>query len=410
MARLSSTLDAQEAGVTLATHAKYARSWNIWLDFLSRIPSTDAYLKDFTQTQRNTIICVFMDTVKNGEYTNKQLDSIKGTTARQTADNVASIIEASGWPDPRTLNNGKKSLQFRRQLNTYKSNDGPTHHQKAIPPEVYRWRLRAATHKREKARAHLLAGALFFAMRSCEYSKTSHKDQKTKPIRPCDIVFRIGAEIILHNDNRIWLADNVEITFRIQKNGVIEDQILQWHTNDNELCPVKHWAYTIQRLRSYPNYKETWPVFYFYDNQTKRISYISSNEIFNDIKAAVDAIGPQTLGFTSKDVGTHSNRAGFAMMMYLSGRPVYTIMLLGRWLSDAFLRYIEKQVREFSKDASQKMLTHNTFYNIPLSAWTSTDTANSLSAGRYHRPVQRTIFGHRGSLRDQLRLHPTQVP
>ena len=82
-------------------------------------------------------------------------------------------------------------------------------------------------------------------------------------------------------------------------------------------------------------------------------------------------------------------------------------MLLGRWLSDAFLRYIEKQVKEFSKGASQKMLTHNTFYNIPLRPWTQTDTANSLSAGKYHQPARNNIFGPIGVQRDNSRPRRT---
>jgi hypothetical protein len=93
-------------------------------------------------------------------------------------------------------------------------------------------------------------------MHSCEYSKTKHKEQKTQPIRPRDIIFRIGAEIIHHNNPRITIADNVEIKFGVQKNGVVEDQILQWHTNINndELFPIQHWAWTINRLCSYPGY------------------------------------------------------------------------------------------------------------------------------------------------------------
>ena len=401
-------MSAQEEGVTMGTHAKYDRSWRIWKQFLSKIPTADTYLTEFTQNQRNTIIAVFMDTVKNGEF-NKQKDPVKGDTARAAADHVSKIIESCGWPDPRLNVSGKTCIQITRQTKSYKTKDGPTHHQKALPPEVYRWWLRHAEHPREKARAELLAGALFFAMRSCEYSKTKSKDQKTRPIRPADILFRIGAEIIPHNDHRKYIAENVEITFRIQKNGTIEDQILQWHTNDKELCPVKDWATTIDRLRSYPNYKDTWPVYYYYDKTSKKANQITSTEIATDIKAAVDAIGPRILGFTSKDVGTHSNRAGFAMMNYLSGRPVYTIMLLGRWLSDAFLRYIEKQVKEFSIGASEKMLKYNTFYNIPLNKWTDTDTANSQSAGRYHRPLRCKIFGQKGNLRDQLRPQRTRI-
>eukprot|EP00956_Cyclotella_meneghiniana_P040902 scaffold208796_cov66-Cyclotella_meneghiniana.AAC.1 len=392
MDRLASTIIAQEEGVTMATHAKYDRSWNLWCKFLSRIPTKDKYLSEFTQNQRNTIIAVFVDTVKNGEFTRNK-STVKGTTAREAADHVSKIIESCGWPDPRLNISGKTCIQITRQGKAYKDEDGPTKHQKALPPEVYRWWLRHAEHPREKARAHLLAGALFFAMRSCEYSKTPHEEQKTKPIRPMDITFRIGAEVISHKSQRKYIAENVEIIFRIQKNGVIEDQILQWHTNDKELCPVKHWATTIDRLRSYPKYNDKWPVYYFFDKTTNKPSSITSREIAIDIKAAVDAIGPKTLGFTSHDVGTHSNRAGFAMMMYLSGRPVYTIMLLGRWLSDAFLRYIEKQIKEFSKGASEKMLLHNTFYNLPVRPWTETDTANSHSAGHYHRPIRRQIFG-----------------
>jgi hypothetical protein len=64
----------------------------------------------------------------------------------------------------------------------------------------------------------------------------------------------------------------------------------------------------------------------------------------------------------AKDVGLHSMRSASAMAMYLNGIPVYTIMLLGRWSSDAFLRYIRKHVTEFSKDVSRKMIQRQVFY------------------------------------------------
>jgi hypothetical protein len=54
------------------------------------------------------------------------------------------------------------------------------------------------------------------------------------------------------------------------------------------------------------------------------------------------------------------------MAMYLSGVPVFTIMLLGRWSSDSFLRYIQKQVKEFSCGISNKMITKDDFFTIPL--------------------------------------------
>jgi hypothetical protein len=62
------------------------------------------------------------------------------------------------------------------------------------------------------------------------------------------------------------------------------------------------------------------------------------------IRQAVTTLGPSVLGFSAKEVGTHSNHSGSAMGMFLSGTPVCTIMLMGRWSSDAFMRYIHKQV------------------------------------------------------------------
>ena len=275
--RLASTISAQEAGVNLATYTKYARSWHIWLEFCSRIPTNDPHLDSFMPRERNIIICVFMDTVHNGEFAPRGFDSVKGETARQAADHVAATIIASGGADPRIDSSGNKCIQFRRQINAYKTIDGPVKHQKALVPEVYRWLLCHAAHPRELARAHLLAGALFFAMRSCEYSKTQNsKHQKTKPIRPIDITFRNGPQIIPHDNPAIFNAETVEITFEDQKNGVLKDQVVQQRSNDPELDPPKHWAQTITHLRSYPNYDPTWPVYHFYNFETGKHSEISS--------------------------------------------------------------------------------------------------------------------------------------
>jgi hypothetical protein len=52
------------------------------------------------------------------------------------------------------------------------------------------------------------------------------------------------------------------------------------------------------------------------------------------------------------------------MAMYLAGVPVSTIMLLGRWSSDAFICYIQKQVKEFSKGVSGKMIQKEFFFTI----------------------------------------------
>ena len=83
------------------------------------------------------------------------------------------------------------------------------------------------------------------------------------------------------------------------------------------------------------------------------------------IRSAVLSVGEDVLGIKVNEVGTHSIRSGAAMSMYLGESPVYTIMMIGRWSSDAFLLYIRKQVEQFSHNMSIRMLGFESFRHIP---------------------------------------------
>jgi len=52
------------------------------------------------------------------------------------------------------------------------------------------------------------------------------------------------------------------------------------------------------------------------------------------------------------------------MAMYLAGVPVFSIMLIGRWSSTAFLKYIWKQVQGFSQGVSLKMIEVQSFKHV----------------------------------------------
>ena len=80
---------------------------------------------------------------------------------------------------------------------------------------------------------------------------------------------------------------------------------------------------------------------------------------------AAKAFGEAKLGFKTDDIGTHSIRSGAAMQMFLGECPVYVIMMIGRWSSDAFLKYIRKQVEQFSHNVSRRMLRFEYFRHIP---------------------------------------------
>ncbi len=53
------------------------------------------------------------------------------------------------------------------------------------------------------------------------------------------------------------------------------------------------------------------------------------------------------------------------MAMYLGGIPVYAIQLIGRWKSDSFMKYLWKQIEQFTLGISSKMLTMQVFWHVP---------------------------------------------
>ncbi len=87
-----------------------------------------------------------------------------------------------------------------------------------------------------------------------------------------------------------------------------------------------------------------------YQTLDGKIHHFTGKEILARLRLAAASIGLEELGFTPSQIGLHSARSGAAMAMYLAGVPIFTIVLLGRWSSDAFMRYIHKQVRELKDD------------------------------------------------------------
>jgi hypothetical protein len=75
-----------------------------------------------------------------------------------------------------------------------------------------------------------------------------------------------------------------------------------------------------------------------------RITHVTGKQVANVLKDTVKAIGEDVLNINADEIGTHSLLSGAAMAMFLAELPVYLIMLMGCWSSDAFLRYICKQV------------------------------------------------------------------
>jgi len=88
--------------------------------------------------------------------------------------------------------------------------------------------------------------------------------------------------------------------------------------------------------------------------------------------------GHNHLGHDPQDIGLNSLQR--AAVMAMIGVPIYMVMLIRHWKSDLFLIYIRKQVAEFTKSVSQKMITTTTFFHLPDN--TPAFTSQSAMAGQ----------------------------
>ena len=163
-------------------------------------------------------------------------------------------------------------------------------------------------------------------------------------------------------DPQLEYADYVTKMFEWKRKDNRMDTVTQMASGDRLLCPVRLDAVLVRRMRGYPGSSDNTPMSVVWRND--RIEHITSNEMVEALRAAVGALGEEKLGILMKEVGTHSIWLGAAMAMYLGECPLYTILVIGSWSSDASLRYIRKQIKQFSHNVSCNMLKFETHRRI----------------------------------------------
>ena len=202
-----------------------------------------------------------------------------------------------------------------------------------------------------------LVSSFAASMRQKQFSTT-----RKRILQKEDIRFYRKSRELYHDSGILHLADKVSQTFHTQKNGVKNATMTQLRTTTT-LCPVNIWAEIIIQLDSYSGTTSVTPVNTVWVERHK--TTITSQMTTNSLRAGTLYFGEKRLGFSHKEVRTQSIRLGFAMELYLAKVYPETIMIMGRWASSAFLRYIHIQVSDISKGISTLMTNNHAFYTIP---------------------------------------------
>ena len=277
---------------------------------------------------------------------------------------MAQAFREDEFPNPTKDRDGELGRLLSRLFRAFRKGDPNPVQQKALPIGVLREVAKLQITESQRAISQLLIGAFFFAMRYCEYLNVPQSEKRrTEILKLRNIRFLKDGKKLPHDSPLLEYADSVSITFEFQKKDERNDTVTQIFSEDELLCPVRSWAAVVRRIWSYPGANLDTPVSAVWRND--KIEHITSKEVVVALRMAAKAVGKDKLGFEPEELGTHSVRSGAAMQMFLGECQVYVIMMIGRWSSDAFLRYIRKQVEQFSHNVSRRMLRYEFFRHIP---------------------------------------------
>ncbi len=188
----------------------------------------------------------------------------------------------------------------------------------------------------------------------------------------------------------------------MQKKDEKNDTVTQMASGDVNMCPVRMAAAIVCRIQSYNKTDNNTPISAFL--QFGHINHVTSKQVIATMRDEVQAIGEDVLHIEKSKIGMHSIRSGAAMAMFLSNCSVCLIMMIGCWSSNAVLRYIRKQVEQFSHNVSLKMAKQMFHRHIPT--YTSPSVPNHHPRQRNHPNNAKTRRNVGGDMTRQARLPP----
>ena len=129
--------------------------------------------------------------------------------------------------------------------------------------------LNASATNSQKSIARAVIIAYFYAMRSCEFSEVNGERKTMVVTLACAHFSSKNKSTARHDDDDIFSAFAVSVTFRTQNNGDKEERTTQENTGDSLLNPVPQLADLIRMLRDHPASSDDTKICTFIDDNNK---------------------------------------------------------------------------------------------------------------------------------------------
>jgi hypothetical protein len=242
---------------------------------------------------------------------------------------------------------GKYHEKISQILEGYKRKDPSPKFRLAVPltvPAFMHMFSRSGTEK-QKAFGSIALIAFYYQLRVGEYTLSGTATTTlTQAFRVQDITLW---------DNTTILDHSLPLATLIHRCTAV-NQAIHHEAHHYETCPVKALVRPIKHIHSHTSNLNTIISTYF-PNGSRTGKLMRGSDINCALKAAVTKLNTKQHGFQVAQISSHSLRAGGTIELHLHNAPTQTIRKMGRWSSDTFLDYIQKQIAVFSAGLTTAM-------------------------------------------------------
>lgn len=349
-------------------------NWNKWCGFCRQVGQTP-YLATTDPKDRIYFFLVFALRYRRDEFT-------RYATARTEPigrKRVSTVLQAVGerftvldMPDPRLLPNGNFVPKL-KWLFAYFDREDPA------PKRVWPANLRIlrAMHavvlenptEENWAALDLAIMAFFYLCRPGEYAKSpSTTPGLSKPFTLQDARFstnkRSNLSAVSCDLNEVSVATHGSLTFTDQKNATKDETVGHSATDDPIFCPVRAVGRRVAHLRKH-NAPPNTPLYTVYPgNNTPPVAITTGKHITPLLRQGAARVQDVT-GIPPEKLQAYSLRSGGATALLCADTDPFIVQLLGRWNSDAMLRYLRAQAIPVTAHHSKKMLHCGNYTFIP---------------------------------------------
>lgn len=335
-----------------------SRSWDIWITFCNE-HRVDPYLEEVADPI--PFFLVFAVRYRDGTIS-KSGRAVRSGSVDDVLRNIGQEMALLGKPDRRLVGPNKLDLRLSRLLLGFSKADPPPDRVQPVPTQVLAQLFVLDNNKPfDRAISDLSTLGFYFLCRPGEAIAPTDADSDAAPFRLCDVEFLINNTFYWGHHvpvNMLPLAEAVRLVYTTQKNSNRGDKVGLNRAGDPLICPVQAAARRVQHLRA-ANAPSTTPIYMVQQGQHRTLP-IYARHVTAALRAAAATVRSVT-GIDPDRLSARSLRPGGATALLCADVDHDKIKLLGRWKSDAMIRYLHVQAVPAMRTLAQRMLAAGNF-------------------------------------------------